>query len=53
MRWEKRHRIRLKLMGDPEDKIVFQVGICAVLALHKKAPAPRAPGPIQLQIKKF
>lgn len=41
------------LIGDPENKMMFQVGICDVLALREKAPAPRVPGPIQLQIKKF
>lgn len=53
MRWEKGDKARLELMGDPENKMMFRVGICDVLALHEKAPAPRVPGPIQLQIKKF
>lgn len=53
VRWEKGHKVRLELMGDPENKIVFQVGICEVLALHKKAPAPKGPGLIQLQIREI
>lgn len=53
VRGKKEHQVRLELMGDPENKIVFQVGICEVLALHKKAPAPRAPGPINSRLRNF